>query len=172
MDTQERPASRETKRPAWRTAVIALVAVIVVGGAAVGIAVLITNDTDTPTLSFDGETATYSGPETLEAGATVTVTLENTSDEKATFGMLRLRDEDMTLEEFQAAWQAGEDAWVSGDDIGPQSGIPPQSVVDAEHRLSYEGTYVWGVRVMYTDEVGLTEWKGYPSDALVYLVSD
>lgn len=170
MDTQQRPASRETKRPPrWRTAVIAFAAVIVVVGATIGIATLITNDNDTAatpdtaqTLTFDGATLTYRGPETLQAGTEITVTLENTSDEGVQFNWLRLRDEDMTLEEFLAAFHAGEDPISDGQSIEEaRSGVPAHSVVDAEYRLNTEGTYVLNATIPFFDEQGLMAKERY-----------
>ena len=64
MDTQQRPASRETKRPPrWRTAVIAFAAIIVVVGATIGIATLITNDNDTAATPDTVQTLTFDGAE-------------------------------------------------------------------------------------------------------------
>ena len=125
MDTQQRPASREVKRPArWRTALIAFAAVVVAIGATVGIASLIANDDvaatpdSVPTLTFDGQSITYRGPETFPAGTVLTITLENTSNETVQFNVGRLRDEDMTLEGFVAAVQAGEDAVADELELG------------------------------------------------------
>lgn len=180
MDTQQRPASRESKRPArWRTAVIAFVAVIVVVVATIGIATMITNDNDTAatpdtvqTLTFDGATLTYRGPETLQAGTVVTLTLENTSNETVQFNVGRLRDEDMTLEEFLAAIQAGEDPVSDGRSIEEaRSGVPAQSVVDAEVRLNIEGSYVLAAAVPAFDEQGLMVWERYPG-AIIKVVGD
>jgi hypothetical protein len=170
MDTQQRPASRETKRPPrWRTAVIAFAAVIVVVGATIGIATLITNDNDTAatpetvqTLTFDGQSITYRGPDTFQAGTVFTITLENTSDETVQFNVARLRDEDMTLEEFRAAHQAGENPVSSGQSIEEaRSGVPARSVVDAEVRLDTEGTYVLDATIPFFDEQGLMAKERY-----------
>jgi len=177
MDTQHRPEIREAKRPPrWRTAVITFAAVIVVVGATLGIAALIASDGDDPvatadtasTLTFDGATLTYRGPESLQAGTVVTVTLENASDEEVSFNWLRLRDEDMTVEEFLAAFQAGEDPVSDGQSLEPEPGpTPAQSVVEAELRLLIEGTYSFSAYVEGTDEQGLLVKDRYPAAVLI-----
>jgi hypothetical protein len=123
MDTQQRPETQATQRPARsRTAAIAFAAVIVVG-AVVGVAMLMTGDGDdlvtvaeaVPTITFDGETATYSGPETFEENL-LTFRLENNSDSvRASFGWSLLNDETITMED-QIAW--------AGTHQGPNYAIP------------------------------------------------
>jgi hypothetical protein len=113
MDTQQRPDVREpARRTGWRTAAIAFAAVILVVGAVAGIAAMVGDDGDDvvvggdeePTLTFDGTTVTYSGPETLEAGA-VTFTLNNTSEEDIYFAWGLINDDSFTLED-ELAWIA------------------------------------------------------------------
>ena len=180
MDTQQRPASREVKRPTrWRTAVIAFAAVVVVMGATIGIASLIANDDDvaaTPdtvqTLTFDGQSTTYQGPETLPAGTVFTLTLENTSNETVQFNVGRLRDQDMTLEELVAAVQTGEDPVSDGQSIEEaRSGVPAQNVVDAEVRLNIRGFVLSSAAIPTFDEQGLMVWEQYPG-AIIKVAGD
>ena len=169
MDTEQRPAVRNQAPPTVANRSDRVAAIIVVVGATIGIATLITNDNDTAatpdtvqTLTFDGATLTYRGPETLQAGSEITLTLENTSDETVQFNWGRLRDEDMTLEEFLAAFHAGEDPISDAQSIEEaRSGVPAHSVVDAEYRLNTEGTYVLNATIPFFDEQGLMAKKRY-----------
>lgn len=77
-----------------------LVAVIAVAGIAAWL--VFSSGGEDPTLVFDGSTATYSGPDTFEAGE-VTFTLENTTREMVRFGWNVTNDESVTLEE-EIAW--------------------------------------------------------------------
>lgn len=128
MDTRQRPEVRDTKRPAgWRTAAIAFAVVIVVVGAVALIATLIGDDGEdlvaaaeaAPTLTFDGEAATYIGPTTLEAG-TNTFSLDNTHDTAVDFVKILSTDESLTLEDVRA-WgdpnTTGQAAWFGGREV-------------------------------------------------------
>jgi hypothetical protein len=67
---------------------------------------------ETPTLSFDGETATYSGPEVLSE-MPVAFLLENPTTGMVIFGWSVTNDESITLED--------EVAWIEshGDELPP-----------------------------------------------------
>lgn len=80
--------------------IVALIAVVAIAGLVLWL--LLSGGEGEPTLTFDGTAVTYSGPETLEAGD-VTFTLENTSDEDATFAWGQVIDDSITLED-EIAW--------------------------------------------------------------------
>jgi len=98
-------------RPGWMIAVTAFAIAILIA-AAVGLIALLGNDRGEviiapppmPTVSFDGETATYTGPETFDR-RTLTVVLENTSGDMAGLGWNVMNDESITLAE-EIAWMA------------------------------------------------------------------
>lgn len=152
----------ESDQDRGRIRVIAIVAIIVVVGAAIGLAALITDDGDA-TLTFDGETATYDGPETIQAGTEVTITLVNTSDELVKFIWLRPREEysAMTLEEVDAAYQAGENVSHDGRKIGAQTGVPAYEDIDTEYKVPIEGTYLLAAETPRINEQGLHEYVVY-----------
>lgn len=108
MDTREPDAIQTTLRPSRsRIAAFAFAAVVFVG-AVVGVGFFLTGDRDlfgaggTPTLSFDGTTATYRGPATFDDNL-ITFRLENTGSNIALFGWNVMNDESITLEE-EIAW--------------------------------------------------------------------
>ena len=112
MDTQQRPKVQDTtRRTGWRTAAIAFAAVILVVGAVVGIAALARDGDDDvvavaaeePTLTFDGTTATYSGPETLQGDEPFILT--NTSEDDIYFAWGLISDDSITVED-ELAWIA------------------------------------------------------------------
>jgi hypothetical protein len=124
MITEVRPeAQADSRKPArWRVAVIAFAAVIVLVGGAIWVAALIGGDTDlapatdtSPTLTFDGTTASYAGPTTFTENS-ITFTLENPTNEMVAFGWNVMNDESITLEE--------EIAWMEAH-RGPTYEIPP-----------------------------------------------
>jgi hypothetical protein len=81
--------------------IVALVAVIAVAGIVLWF--VFSGGAEEPILTFDGTTATYSGPDTFVAGEEVTFTAENQTSEMVTFGWSRNNDETITLEE-EIAW--------------------------------------------------------------------
>ena len=79
----------------------------------------------------------------------------------------------MTLEEFRAAVQAGEGPVSDGRSIeAARSGVPAQSVVDAEVRLDIEGSYVLTAAIPAFDEQGLMVWDRYHADIIIKVVGD
>jgi hypothetical protein len=91
--------------------IVALIAVIAIAGIVLWF--VFSGTDEEPTLTFDGATLTYSGPESLEAGD-VTFTLENTSEEEMTFAWGLINDDSITLEDDKA--------WVEAD---PSPGSTP-----------------------------------------------
>lgn len=164
MDTQQRPGVQATQRPArWRTAAIAFAAVIMVG-AVVGVALLITSNGDdlvtvaeaVPTITFDGETATYSGPATFDENL-LTFRLENNSDAvRATFSWSLMNDETITMEDH-IAWAETHRGpnyaipkWVEFGAWGAiDFAVPPNTVVEESVNVSFPNgkvlLYLWDV---------------------------
>jgi hypothetical protein len=96
-------------RRRWRAAALAFALVILVMGAAAFLAGLIANRGDDligadsiPTLTFDGETVAYVGPETFDTNV-ITFRVETTADRMIGFGWNVMNDESITLEE-EIAW--------------------------------------------------------------------
>ncbi len=90
-----------------RVLVVCLVAVSLIG---------CSDEGATPTLSFDGEAATYSGPETFSE-MPVTFVLENPTTKMVGFGWSLVNDDSVTLDDA-VAWvesHAADDvpAWVA-----------------------------------------------------------
>jgi hypothetical protein len=160
--------ARTNRRWLW---IVALVVVIAIAGIVLWF--VFSGGDEEPTLTFDGEIATYSGPETIQTGTEVTVTLVNTSDELVKFVWQRLDEEHaaMTLEEVRAAFQAGEDVTDDGRKIGPQSGVPAHEDLDAEYELSAEGTYSLAAEAGHTDEQGMYETVFYAA-VIIQVTSD
>lgn len=69
-------------------------AIVLAMVAAVVVWVMVSGGEEQPTLSFDGTSTTYTGPETLQAGS-VTFKLENTSDVTQGFFWARYLDESL-----------------------------------------------------------------------------
>jgi hypothetical protein len=97
------------QRPRWAAAAgVFVVAILIV--AAVGLFGLLGNNRSEvvvvppplPTISFDGESAAYAGPETFDR-TTLTFLLENTSGEMAGLGWNVLDDESITFAD-EIAW--------------------------------------------------------------------
>jgi hypothetical protein len=88
-----------------------LLAVLVVASALVGCS----GEGERPTLSFDGDSATYSGPDVLSE-MPVTFVLENPTTGMVVFGWAVTNDEGITLED--------EVAWIEshGDEVPPWAG--------------------------------------------------
>jgi hypothetical protein len=163
MDTQQRPEVQATQRPGrWRTAAIVLTTLIMVGAVA-GVALLIAgngNDLVTvadavPTLTFDGETATYSGPSTFDQNL-LTFRLVNNSDSvRASFGWNVMNDETITLEQ-DIAWMEthrGDNysipKWVEAWGLIDFT-LPPNTVIEESVSVSIPdgkcALYVWDAR--------------------------
>lgn len=89
---------RKPIRMLW---ILALIAVVVIGGLALWIWL---GGEEEPTVTFDGTTATYSGPETLEAG-TVTFIFDAADYESSravAFIIAEMTDESLTMEDLEA----------------------------------------------------------------------
>lgn len=79
--------------------ILSLIVLIVVAGVVLWLAFAGEGE---PTATFDGEVATYSGPDTLEAGS-VTFTLDATEYEpEVMFAVARIADDSLTMEDFEA----------------------------------------------------------------------
>lgn len=98
----------------WWWAAAAIAAIVAVGA---GVWMFASGDDDQPTLSFDGETATYDGPATLDAGE-ISFMLRNDSDVDIGFVWGRHREEGHTVEEASAFAEAN-------------PGVPPPWVAEA-----------------------------------------
>lgn len=116
------PRSAGRRRGPGRTVVLAFAAVIVVLGAAAFVAGVLTDRGEdligadaVPTLTFDGETVTYDGPEAFDTGV-ITFRLDTTARDMIAFGWNVMNDESITLEE--------EIAWMETH-RGPGYEIPP-----------------------------------------------
>ena len=112
----------DTSKPGGRNLrwlwIVALIAVIAIAGVVLWL--VISNGDEEPAITFDGTTATYSGPTTLEAGA-ITFSLTNTHENAMDFGRTISTDPDLTLEEVKAWLEANpnpeEDSpWFGGYD--------------------------------------------------------
>lgn len=96
-------------RPGWMIAVAAFAVAILIAAAA-SLIVLLGNERGevivvpppVPMVSFDGETATYIGPETFDR-STLTFLFENTTGDMAGLGWNVMNDESITLGE-EIAW--------------------------------------------------------------------
>jgi hypothetical protein len=102
MTTQTAKRAPEAVKPK-RGRMLWMIALIVVLIIALGVAVwFLVSDDGTPTARFDGEVATYDGPDTLEAGS-VTVTLDATEYEpEVMFAVAHIVDDNLTMEDFEA----------------------------------------------------------------------
>jgi hypothetical protein len=120
--TQRLTTQDARRRTPWRTVTIAFAVVILIG-AVFGLATLIGSDSpdvivvpdSMPTVSFDGQSATYAGPSTFDTNA-ITFVFDNNSDRMALLGWNVMNDESITIDE--------EIAWMDvhrGDDYA----IPP-----------------------------------------------
>ena len=89
-----------TKRPPRRSRVVwvLVLAVVVLAAAGVGSWLLLSGGTDEVVISFDGSTATYTGPEQLVAGEETTLVLENNSSNRVAFAAALVK-QDWTLDE-------------------------------------------------------------------------
>jgi hypothetical protein len=134
-------ASADTK-PSGRNLrwlwIVALVVVIAIAGIVLWL--VFSGDDEAPALTFDGATATYIGPTTLEAG-TNTFSLDNTHDTAVDFGKVLSTDENLTMEDVRV-WSdpnaTGQAAWFGGWEV---IGVAMAGeVVDYDIVLS-EGTY-------------------------------
>ena len=90
--TGEAPRS-DTKGRRWPWA-LALAAIVTVGGIAAWL--LLADGEGRPTLTFEGDALTYSGPMTFDERV---ITLENTSDGSAAFAWGLISDDSITLED-------------------------------------------------------------------------
>lgn len=119
---------------------MALIALIAIAGIVLWL--VFAGSDEEPTIAFDGTTATYSGPTTLEAG-TITFSLTNTHDDATDFARVISTDADLTLEEVNA-WLAanpeprGDSPWFGGIDY---LGVMAGQTIDYDSTFS-EGTYV------------------------------
>jgi hypothetical protein len=96
---------------------------------------------DELTVTFDGTSATYEGPATIERGA-VTFALENASDTTVSYWWTRLRDAEITLEEARSWSRAGPEErapWFGLENwIGD---VAPGAVITATTTFSQEGRH-------------------------------
>ncbi|MDH3731500.1 MAG: hypothetical protein OES13_10340 [Acidimicrobiia bacterium] len=121
----------------WTLALIAVVAIV-----GIGLWFVLAGD-DVPKVTFDGETATYSGPTSFEAG-TVTFTFDATDyDTEVAFVAVHIVSDDaMTMADFEA--YAAENSARSAP---PWAGVyhinyvTPDEAVNKELRLT-EGTWL------------------------------
>jgi hypothetical protein len=125
--------------------IVALIAVIAIAGVVLWF--LLSGGDGEPTLTFDGTAVTYSGPEAVEAGD-VTFTLENTSDEDATFAWGLIIDDSITLED--------EIAWMEAN---PDYEIPPWLGTWSDIASAEPGEVVEMTTYMVEGRAELTAWN-------------
>lgn len=103
-------------------------------------------------LTFDGESCTLDGPETLQPGPT-TLTLENTHDDEVNFTTGHLTDPSLTLEEVKAWYEANPNErspWEGGFDfIG---------MVMAGQVLEYPYVFSEGIYEIATEDPTTEPW--------------
>lgn len=163
MDTMKHAEVPESRRPPRRRPAAIAITVVIVVLAVAGAGLLITQGDDEvvsvadaiPTITFDGETASYRGSTTFDENV-LTFRLENNSDSvRAAFGWNVMNDETITLEEEIASMETrrGDNSsippWVEAyDQIDFY--VPPNAVVEEsapETLPSGKGLlYVWDAR--------------------------
>jgi hypothetical protein len=132
--------------------IVALIAVVAIAGVVLWL--LLSGGEGEPTLTFDGTAATYSGPETLEAGD-VTFTLENTSGQEMVFAWVLLNDDSITLED-EIAWMEENPDSIEGppwvETWNRISEVEPGEVVE-ETSYMFEGRNELGAWNDATDDI-------------------
>jgi hypothetical protein len=120
--------------------VLTLIVVIAVAG--IFLAWLALSADEEPIVAFDGNTATYNGPTTLEAGE-ITLELENSHDEAVAFGWAMLRDETITVEGARAWAEANPgEAPPFATNYETMAPVLPGDVIEADMSLVMGATYM------------------------------
>lgn len=108
-ETREHLQTREPRRRTpWRTAAVAFVVVVLIG-AVFGLLALLGGDEPdvivpdpVPTVTFDGQTATYTGPASFDDN-TITFIFNNDTDRMVGLGWNVMNDESITIDD-EIAW--------------------------------------------------------------------
>ena len=161
MDSTDRnmldeTTGRRSRKWLWAIAVVAVLALV-----GVGVSMLASSDSDDrPTLTWDGEAATYQGPDTLEAGE-VTLVLKNDSDRDVGFVWGHHVEEGHTMQEtldWVTEHPSSPPPWVGQTaDIGPM--VEPQTTVERTTTIPPGPT-------------DLLAWDGTAHPATIILVTD